>query len=220
MTRALMITYFRELYELSSHTNDSKDDDQIDVHLNLAQNEFVDASFIDRDGQKELITTSEVYDNIRTLFVTSSSLSLSSDTEIINSKYGDYPSDLRYKLAVRVQLTRTDTNPIQSWYIAKPLNPLSVHKYIYNSKNNPSISTPFFTVLSNKLYIISDIESTINTVKLDYIKEPAIITLGQDCELPDNTHFKIVERAVNIALKSSSIEPSDKLGMTIQEGRQ
>lgn len=223
MNRALMITYFRELYELSSHTNDSKDDDQIDVYLNLAQNEFVNDQFKEnKEGIIELKNSKKSIDNLRTLMVTGTSLSLSIDTEIVNAKITTFPADMRYYTGVRTQLIRNDSTPTQSWYLCNWINPSEVWKYVVNGKNSPVIHNPLYTVFNNKLYIISEAVSivTINAAKLDYIKEPVTITNGTDCELPDNTHFKIVENAVNIALKSSSIEPSNKLGMNIQEGRQ
>lgn len=221
MNRASMLTYFRELYNLSSHTNDGKEDEEIDLYLNLAQSEYVDSFFLDKDGQRSIRNEEEIFDNLRTLF-TNASLTLSSyNTQIPNAKSVAFPSGLRYKLSLRVELLRSDTNPTTSWYIAKPLNPVNLHKYIYNSKNNPIIPIPYFTILENKIFVIADNESTIQTTAyIDYIKEPAIITSGTDCELPANTHFKIVERAVNIALKASSIEPNEKIGIELQENRQ
>ncbi len=225
MDAATMRTYFRELYNLSSHTNDGKEDDEIDIYLNLAQNKFVDKNVLLKDG---LVTISEqALDNLRTLFVTGSSLTLTASSEITNANTAPYPADMRYKVALRCNITRTDVESGAFWYIAKPIRPTDVWKYSYNPKNNPNIPIPLFTTLDDdKLLILFDkyyttlTSSKINDVKLDYIKEPVLIASGTDCELPANTHYEIVEDAVRIALKSSSVEPADKVTLDLNEARQ
>lgn len=222
MTRSEMITYFRELYNLSSHTNDGKLDTEIDVYLNLSQDKQIDDQFEeDEQGLLQLKDSRRAIDTLRTLMLTAS-LSLSADTEITNAKKASFPNDMRYYTGIRAQITRSDANPTQGWYLCNWIAPINVWKYVYNGKNSPIINNPFYSVFDNKIFIISESTSiaTIDAGKIDYIKEPATIGSGQDCELPVDIHKQLVLDAVSIALKSSSVEPSDKLSLELQEDRQ
>jgi len=231
MTRSEMLIYFRELYGLSSHTNDGKLDDEIDIYFNLAQDQIIEENLIENNDMliRSIKGNLKSHNVINSLLVKSDSLTLSSDAEFANVFLADIPSSavilVRYVLQGRCQLTRNLTNPVQGWYGTKTIATVDIDKYVYNGNNNPYLASPLLTFTGGKMAFIINNEDVLNDAKVEYIKEPVAIgsviaTVVQDCELHVSVHKELVNKAVNIALKSSSIEPFQKIGVELQENKQ
>jgi len=64
---------------------------------------------------------------------------------------------------------------------------------------------PLRLYIGNNVELITDGNYTINKYILRYLKRPAIIELGgSDCELSEHVHSRIIDKAVNLYLESTS----------------
>lgn len=225
MTAANLRIYFKELYNLSSHTNDSKEDDEIDIYLNIAQDEIIEENVIEVEGALEF---RKIKNSIKSFNILQPLITTSSDVlDSYNANYYNVynltglPSNIRYLIGGQAKkATRLDStlnHPV------KLISPVEMHKYIHTSENRPVIPNPIVTILNGTIICIVDPDdrsSGLDEFKIEYIKEPATITGSTTCELGTACHIDLVKRAVNIALKSSSMEPAQKVNFDIQEGVQ
>jgi hypothetical protein len=219
MTPAQMRVLFRERYNLSSNVNDDKEDDEMYLYLNSAVNDKIIRTINTGDWfyiEKEL----------RTLITKSGEIIPVSDTEanpideISNGKHYSIPSDFMFFIKAFYELNITEGNPPEVntyWHSAERISIEESYHFIETRNNKPYIRQAkvifdsyidtdtdpddFFTT-----YIIlvdpDDYDNLVNS-KLQYIKKPATIASGVNCDLPDHVHEEIVEMAVNLAIEGS-----------------
>lgn len=201
MTAAEMLLYFRERYNLSSNVNWGKQDDELYLYLNAAVSKFIN----NRVSGNNILNSAVGFnmksiDEIRTLITTSNIIAPSgSATEISNSIFYQLPSDYLYGLQVYILDSTSST-----WRPCEFISYIESRKYINHSKNNPIIDIPK-VIINDDVYIvvIHDSDDTITNGKITYIKKPAVIASGVDCDLPEQVHHEIVEIAVTLAIEGT-----------------
>lgn len=103
-------------------------------------------------------------------------------------------------------VTRTDINICTGdWVPNKLIKRSDIDKYIDTFYNKPIILNPLVFFENNggslRMNILHDSYTTLTTtsgVNVEYIKEPAGMTVSQDCELPLHLHEAIVKFAADI----------------------
>lgn len=195
MTTAEMIESFGLNY--ASEINSSVpgwEDSEILHFLNQAQDDVV-RELYNRSGGLEL----------RSL-VKGTTLSSSStySTGITNAKeFDNTASDYLYYLGSRSKLTRTDPTMTAEWIDNQLISPSDAHKFIQSSTNTPWFKNPVvFWEETDDLVVFYDAYTTALTdIFLQYIKEPVEITNAVDCELREDLHQDVVDRAVTVAIE-------------------
>lgn len=199
MTGQEMIQLFVERYNLSSNSNDDKDDDEIYLLINSAVNRFIktrftgnNERFIPFDGDQKRS------DDLRTLIKKSGELSasISSIPEIPNGKKYAIPSDFMFFI-------RADCKISNSWYSCEYLPLKDVFKWVQSPVNRPIIRQAKVIYDDDSNYTIlvdPDLFSGLTTSKIQYLKTPAVVSNSTSCDLPSHTHEEIVEIALGLAI--------------------
>ena len=115
-------------------------------------------------------------------------------------------SPINYVRTLIKEHSLTDNTPtnIQLMYIlgvevggykCRFIEPTDWHNTINDFCNAPSEEYPICTFIDNKFKINNGSDATTGAI-LTYIKYPAIIGNGVDCDLPEYTHDEIVQLAV------------------------
>lgn len=200
MTAAEMLVYFRERYNLSSHTNLGKFDDELYLYLNAAVNFFVNTRFTGNNSRQANIDNDQKRnDDLRTLFTKSGSLGTGNTPEYYtNSKSFALPSDYRFLVNCFTQIDN-------AWLPCDMIAEKEAKDFAKTKFNLPTLENPKAFTHNNEITILYDSDSSINTgvCVIDYIKSPTPISAGVPCNLPEHTHEEIVELAVLIATDSS-----------------
>lgn len=209
--------------------------EEVDIYLNNAQYQFL--KILTEAGLEK---SQEWLDYTKNITVSYSIVPVISG----NKPYGWYvtlplgtlntqPNQMIYRLALleEVQMSYSDCGVTKSSRV--PVIPMTRDEY------NKVVMNPFkkpwkeeiirLTVDNNKFELIAFQGATLTTYYLDYIKEPQRIqygtqysapTVDQNCELESKAATKIVEIAVELALKTMGdprlqLEQIDKLVKTI-----
>lgn len=78
-------------------------------------------------------------------------------------------------------------------YVQNDLRAIQEVQAIRQSFFGKQIENPLCTIMGNRLYVYYNYETTINNIKIQYIKTPASVSSTVDCNLPFSVHPKIVQ---------------------------
>jgi len=155
----------------------------------------------------------EAVEDLRTIIVDSilTGAAITVGTDIPNSyivNISSLPSTYRRKLNEEVIISFTDalgvsnsvrqgiTECTSDRYSAKIEDPFSEHKLHYKT------AKPLRMFAGNTVELVTDGNYSITSYYIKYLKEPATITTSVECDLPKQTHVKIVKLAVDAALEN------------------
>ena len=199
--------------------------EEIDLYLNNAQYQFL--KILTEQGLEK---SQEWLDYTKNITKSYSTTPVSSSNKP-NGFYVDLPSDYKLVLLEEANVNFTSCGVAQTKRI--PVVPTTRDEY------NKVILNPFkspwkeelvrLTADGNRFEVIGFPGSTIITYYMDYLREPQKIQYGsqyaspladQDCELDSKATTKIIEIAVELALKTMNdprlnLEQLDKLVKTI-----
>ncbi len=208
--------------------------EEIDIYLNNAQYQFI--KILTEQGLEKSQEWLDYLKNITTRYSVAPQASQPSNKP--NGRYVTLPATpagpYNYRLALleEADISFTDCN-VPNTIARVPVIPATRDEY------NKIINNPFkkpwkeeiirLVVDNNNFELISFPGSTINTYYLDYLREPAKIQYGTqystptvniNCELESKAATKIIEIAVDLALKTVNdprlnLEQLDKLVKTI-----
>lgn len=199
MTSAEMLTYFKERYGASGQTNAGKTDEELYLYLNAAVNYFTNTRYTGNNArQASFINDAKRVDDLRTLIKQSADL-IDGNAMLFykNGKSYQLPVDYRFMINV---FAKPDTD----WLPCDVLTPIQIDPFVESTYNKPVIENPKSFLESNSnLVILFDSEENIATAtaRMTYIKEPVVIDVDTDCDLPPHTHLEIIELAVLIAVE-------------------
>jgi hypothetical protein len=208
MTELEMRTLFEQRYNNSSFTNHELGDDELYLYLNLEIERFVNTRFTGNNVRKQPFESDQKrIDDLRTLLITSNEINtFNTINEIPNGREITLPSDYRFYVNSYCNIDKIVNDIPQNgiWIINNIIRNKEIDKFIKTLYHSPIINNPkVFFRDSDKLTILIDEETTLNSFKIQYIKQPVKIENGVDCDLPDHTHEEIVEGAVSLALETS-----------------
>lgn len=177
-------------------------DSEIDTFLNAAQIEYIKSVLPSNEGGVVNIETDQIIaNNLYTLFYETAGLTPNGSGEItkaavntaLNTASGDSEPFL---YVLNVNWTKSaQTYPVKytrhnDWYAVER-----------NSFKQGAAARPRYKTLANK-FVFSPIDASAS-VKFTLLKHPVdIANPGTNCELPEHTHKKIVEIAVDLAIRS------------------
>lgn len=167
-------------------------------YLDIAQDRFIS------DRAKDL-SNQQNFDDLRTI-ITKASVTLNVEGEIPNGKNFSLPADYYIGINCIANITNVNKQPSDYWTQAKTVDIFTIDDYIYNGNNKPILDNPLLFYYDNKGIIIYDPEDTLVNARLMYIKNAAGINSSVSSDLPNHTHEEIVEIAVELALKTLSIQ--------------
>lgn len=200
MTEQEMIVFFHERYNLSSNSNDDKEDDEVYLLLNAGVSRFVKTRYTGNNSRSiPFEADNKRSDDLRTLITTSGEIvvSVSSIDEIPNGKKYQIPSDYMF-------LIRGYCKIGNSWYSCDKIPLTDVNKWIETPVHKPIIRDGKLYYSDDSYYTLlvdPDNYSNLTVSKIQYLKKPDIIASGVDCNLPEHTHEEIVEIAVGLAIE-------------------
>jgi hypothetical protein len=200
--------------------------EEIDIYLNNAQYQFL--KILTEQGLEKSQEWLDYTKNITKSYLTTP---YSDATNKPNGVYVDLPADYRLVLLEEAQITYTACDVEKSARVA--VYHTTRDEYI-KVMNNP-FKKPWkedvvrLTTEGNKFEIIGYSGATITNYYMDYLKEPQRIQYGsqyanvladQTCELDSKAATKVIEIAVELALKTLNdqrlgLEQLDKLVKTI-----
>jgi hypothetical protein len=200
MTSNEMIQFFVERYNLSSNSNDDKEDDEIYLLLNAAVNRVIknrftgnNDRFVPFDGDQKRS------DDLRTLIKKSGELtpSVASISEIPNGKKYTIPTDFMFFIKAFCKIGN-------NWVSCEYVSLKDSYVWIQSQYNLPIIrqgkiiydDATNFTIL-----VDSDNYATLTNAIIQYLKKPNVISALVNCDLPDHLHEEIVEVAVGLAIE-------------------
>ena len=202
-----MITLFEQRYNTSSFTNDELGVDEVYLFLNLSVERFINTRFTGNNPRQQAFEGGDRkrIEDLRTLLIVSGDItSASTNTEIPNSDNFALPADYRFYINSYSNIDKTinGTARTNAWVENDKIENDEVSEFIDTHYNRPIIDNPKAVLRSGvNLTILIDTETTLNKIKIQYIKQPDVIASGTNCNLPDQTHEEIVEGAVTIALE-------------------
>lgn len=205
--------------------------EEVDIYLNNAQYQFM--KILTEQGLEKSQEWLDYLKNITTAYSVAPQPAVASNKP--NGQYVALPSavGLEYRLALLEEADVTFMNCGVSTVARVPVIPVTRDEY------NKIVNNPFKKPWKEEIIrLVSDNDnfelitfpgSTINTYYLDYLREPTKITYGSqysvpvpdvDCELESKAATKIIEIAVELALKTMNdprlnLEQLDKLVKTI-----
>lgn len=208
MTRAEMILLFHQRYDDSSFTNPELGDDEVDLYLNLSTERFINTRFTGNNfRQVGFEEDQKRIDDVRTLLTNSAILTgFTAGEEISNSQVVDISSLTNYRFYIksfsRIDKTVGGVPSTDAWVPNQIIGNHETDQFTRTIFHSPIIDNPRVVFRDGDMTVIYDQETTLTGFKLQYIRQPATITSGQDSDLPDHTHEEIVEGAVSLALET------------------
>ena len=193
---------FKVLYdELDSEVLPDLYPEVIDVILNLATERFINRVYNSYMENKERGLV-EVQTLISPLSITSFNL-IRSDFE---KEYEAYlPIDFLYNLEENLfcSVICKDKAIKKRLEVVNTKN-LSVSNTYINPFKKANSNKVLRTILQNKYNFITDLITTPVELTGKYLKKPRKVDFGNqiDLDVPDNSHYQIVQEAVNIALET------------------
>lgn len=125
-------------------------------------------------------------------------------------------TNLRWFINARVKIRRTEPSPINDELIeCELINKLLADKWTQTSINKPIIIYPklIFHGISYGFVVLIDSYSTItdSRVLITYLRTPTRIdtTDGLTCELHPKLHQKIVDKAIQLAMKATDAQRAE-----------
>jgi len=236
-----MIMSVQDMHEQFLHWYDKQSNfsapevtpEEVDIYLNNAQYQFM--KILTEQGLEKSQEWLDYLKNITTAYSVAPQPAVASNKP--NGRYVALPATpanvYNYRLALLEEVAVTFTNCGVSTTARIPVIPATRDEY------NKIVSNPFkkpwkeeiirLVSDSNNFELITFPGSVINTYYLDYLREPTKITYGSqysvpipnvNCELESKAATKIIEIAVELALKTVGdpriqLEQLDKLVKTI-----
>ena len=98
-----------------------------------------------------------------------------------------------------------ETDVVSQWAANRQLELDSLYRTVEREFNKPTVKRPVSTMASDKLMVYTSGSFLAEKVKLDYIRRPRPLSLehGWSCELAEQTHVEIVNKAVVLALETT-----------------
>lgn len=192
----------------------------IEYFLTAAQEELISRKFSGNNVyETEFEETIKRVEDLRDLHKIELDIASTTNiSNIANSVYFDLSSVSDYVFYVKsfCDITRTDTNPTTFVTPNNLIKTRDIDDFISTSFNSPILREPKCILLEGRgLLVIHDIETTINTLDLHYIRKPKKLTsftLGSAAypiadytntsELPEYTHQEMIKTAVRMAVGS------------------
>lgn len=208
MTETEMILLFHQRYDDSSFTNPELGDDEIYLYLNLATERYLNTRFTGNNFRKMSFEEDQKrIDDVRTLLKLSSILtSFTVGVEISNSQLVDISTLTDYRFYVksfsRIDKTYKGVPSTGVWVPNKIIRNNDTDRFTKTIFNSPIIDNPRVVYRESDITVIYDEETTLTGFKLEYIKQPVVISSGTNSDLPDHTHEEIVEESVRLALET------------------
>ena len=189
--------------------------EELDFWLNEGQNRFIEQRlFGNNPKQQSFDQTQKRIDDLRSLVVTMTNLSLSSSTLGSNIKEVSLPiSDATspYMFYIDSRVYDSSNNVLQTEGI---VSYNIVNRYLEDSINKPYIRRPlvvfYHTGTGDKIgFIYSSTEFVPTKCDITYIKKPKVLTSNipttyqtNTCELPEHTHREIVSIVTNLLIEN------------------
>lgn len=183
--------------------------EEIDIYLNRASDDMIE--LLVKEGLEK---NQEYLDYLKNVTYTYTSSSLTANPNRPNSFFVSLPTGYRISLLEQVDLQKTDCKNL---VVTERTNILPITRDEYNKIIADPFKKPWTEEIirlvsnNNQFELITYSGSTIQTYYLDYIKQPVKITYGLtyaspqsnvDCELDDKAALKIIDLAVNKAMKT------------------
>jgi hypothetical protein len=171
--------------------------------LNESQRNFVNTRLKNIKSQGIKRSQREL-DELRTIYVKNSGLTLDSGSSTTYEKYYTLPSNYLFLISDRSNISYCNseyTNTQNRLYSSELIGEI-----LRSTHTRSHYKSPVSELINNQLIVYLDynLSFTINSVNIDYIRKYSEINLfnGTTSELDDSTHNDIVEGAVNLFLEA------------------
>jgi len=201
MTIAEMVTLFKLRYNNNTNTRTDISDDSIYLFLNSAINRFIKQRFTGNNARQVAYEGDQKRnDDLLTLVTTATETLVDPIDWITNARKVRLPTDYLFLDELYLTLTRDSVNykTIGEKIIADDAREFMFIENI----NIPLIDAPKFYFEGSELIIIYENTDTLVDVTFRYLKQPQLVSVSQNSDLPIHTHEEIVEIAIGLALEN------------------
>jgi len=172
-------------------------------YINEAMISFVDSNFNSIDKKETFQYSQEDKDDVRMLI--EKDISLDGGFDGTNYVY-KLPDNYRYLINDR-SIIDNKSYPNRLHRIEELYNVLN------HSFSRPKKKSYISTLKGNYLFVYTN-EDFISGVKVDYLRNPTLVTIDSRCELPEHTHRRIVRLAVSLYLE---VKYPEKFNLSINK---
>lgn len=126
-----------------------------------------------------------------------------SENRIVGTYLYDSDGDLVYDSDGNLTL---DNSKVVTMSSCKFTQHDDIFELLQDPFNKPKITKPIYTILDENLDIYTDDSFIVSSVKITYLKHPAIVNImsNTSCDLPVHTHQEIVDMTINSLLEAIS----------------
>lgn len=180
----MIITVRQGTRQIDSYVRGSLQKEEILLHLNRAMDTFQYLKY------KESLVNPLAVNDVRTTQKIQFLIIGVIGERIKNGIESEFPDDYRFLLDNYLGFSGY-TKEIDF------VNRSVLENYIVTPENIPIVRTPKGVIENNRITVVHDPFETPTKLYINYLRKPLRITESQPCEMPESTHERVCELAIN-----------------------